>query len=254
MALLATGALYGLFIAFCIVPKVEASEYDLHTSLPSWISAPIALIYLAPDSLLDTIYLLSAILVTALVAALLPVLPEAVRRTASGVVDGLAWASSACAIYLLTVAAAGMIYANNALVGRDHLYASTLDHFSLLESANNKFDEVQAFLAKMNSVRLVEVNDASLLTMEQRGEQIRGLLYGMKATKDAVLLKQVLATSDEFRVDISKNTFDAKPVLESAALCGAPSDDINKFYDWLEPKLGTDGWNKIPLHVMVFDQ
>ena len=250
--LLGAGALFGLFLAVCILPKITQAESDLHTTLPGgWISTTAAI---TGYWMLDLIYFLAALFLAAFIVALLPFVAESVRRVACGIIYALAFGASACAMYLLTVAAAGMIYVNGDLADKNRIYASVLDQFSLLESANGKFDQVQAFIAKMSSVRMIEFHAAASLSDEQRKEQIRGLVYGMKASKDVAFLKQVLATSDEFRTDIVKNPFDAKPVLEAAALCGAPADNIDAFYTWLEPKIGTDGWTTLPLHLMVFDK
>ena len=249
--LLGAGAISGLFIAFCILPKITQAEIDLQTTLPGWISIVASL---DGDWLLDVIYLLSAVLLLAFIVALLPFVAEQWRRIAGGVIYTLTFGASALAIYLLTIAAAGMIFVNSDLANKNSIYADVLDQFSLLETANGRYDQVQAFIARMNSIRIVEVQDATSLSVEQRRQQIHGLIYGLKSSKDVSFLKQLLATSDEFRPNIVKDSFDPKLVLEAAALCGAPSDDINKFYDWLEPKIGTDGWNKIPRHVMVFDK
>jgi hypothetical protein len=250
---LAAGALCGLYIAFCILPKVTMAENDLHTTVPDWIAGPVALSYLG-DWVIDSIYLLGAVLFVAVIVALLPFIAESIHRVAYRFVYTIAWAAAACAIYLLSVAAAGMIFANGAISQRDQIYASVLDHFALRESADGKFEEIQAFFARINSVRLVEVTDAASLTHEQRSQQLRGLFYCIKETKDVPFLKQVLATTDWFRPEVTRNKLYSEPILEAAALCGAPAGNIDKFYDWLEPKIGTDGWTKLPLHVMVFDK
>jgi hypothetical protein len=251
MGVLAAGALYGLFIAFCILPKVEQAEIDLHTKPPDWISVPVSL---TGYWMLDTIYVFSTVLIITLIITLLPFIPDFARRLAAGTTYTLAWASSAFAVYFLTIAAAGMIYANMDLMNRSHIYAITLEHFALLESANKKFDEVQAFTAKLGSMRMVEVKDTKLLTREDRSERIRAILLGLKETQNIALLKQMLATSDEFRDDIVKDSLRTKPILDAAARCGAPATDINAFYDWLEPKIGSEGWERLPIFVPVFNQ
>jgi len=249
--LLGAGALFGLFTAFCILPKVTLAEHGLQTVLPGWISTSASI---TDDWMLYSIYFLAAVLLVTLVVALMPFIAESARRAACGIIYVIAILTSASAIYLLTVAAAGMIFVNEDLSEKNRIYASVLDQFFLKESANGKFEEIQAFIAKINSLKLIEVKDANTLSKEQKSEQIRGLIYGLKSSDDVGFFKQILATTDLFRTDIAKNPGQAKLVLRAAATCGAPSDDINKFYDWLEPKIGTDGWNSQPLHVMVFDK
>lgn len=248
-AVLAAGALGGLFIAFCVLPKVEAAEADWHTLTPGWISSVAAL---TDYWMLDAIYLLAALLVVAFVIACLPFVGESVRRIARGTIHVQAWATAAAAIYLLVISAAGMIYVNEDLWQRNHIYACVLDQFSLLQVAEGKADQLQALKNKLLSAKLVEVQDPSSLTHDERTEQITGILYGLKSSKDPVFLKQLLATSDSFRADFVSADFRSKPILEAAALCSAPATDINAFYAWLEPKIGTDGWNKLPLQVLEF--
>ncbi len=252
--LLAAGALFGLFVALCcILPKVAQAEIDLHTTLPSWIS-PLTSLSVNGNWTLDLIYLLAALLLAVFVLALLPFIKESGRRVACGILYSLAFGTSILAIFLLTVASAGMIFVNGDLYNKNRIYASTLNQFTLLESANGRFDQIQSLDAKLSSAKLIEVKDASALSEQQRGEQIKGIFYGLENSKDVTFLKQLLATSDQFRTSITKNPYREKSVLSAATLCGAPADNIDAFYAWLEPKIGTDGWNNLPLHVLVFEK
>ena len=114
--------------------------------------------------MLDTIYLLTLLLVVALIIAFLPFVAERIRLFARGFIYTQTWITAAAAIYLLIIGAAGMVYVNEDLWFKNHTYATVLAQFSLLETADGKFAQLQAINNQFLSAKLVEVPNASSLT------------------------------------------------------------------------------------------
>jgi hypothetical protein len=239
-------ALGGLYIALCVGPKAAGLAIELHSILPDWVSFLLSVTRQFPISLL---LVLGAFMVAAGIVSLMPV-----GRLKGYSVCALVCAVSGTfllAISLLVGACAGMVYVNQDQHDKLVVYGAVLDRFSLVESANARFDQLQQTIAAMTSARMVEVSDANSLSKEQQSEYLRAITDTLTQSHDVTFLKQVLATSDLFRPTIAGDSNRTKLVLKAAATCGAPAENLDEFYSWVEAKKGTDGWVRLPLSVLV---
>jgi len=136
-----------------------------------------------------------------------------------------------------------------AQLNKTRAYVLTLEEFALRETAEGRFEKAQArlnALGKLQAQSIQSANDISLADQHMRVAQLQRLLEEPAETE---MRKRLLATSLMFRKVIASNSTKEAAFLKAANNGGFGAfATIDEFYNWLEPRLQTDGWVPLPLY------
>ena len=132
---------------------------------------------------------------------------------------------------------------------KTRVFATVLEEFALRESAENRMDKVQAQMAVLKSLVPVTIKSAEELSRSDRQLRMIQLVKYLEETKSPAMQKKILATLLLFRAQVAQDQRRERTVLDVASgLAGQSFSRSGEFFDWLSPRLGTEGWEPVPLY------
>ena len=253
LVVMAIGGYAALFVGiFVSVPKAAraASEDPSLFPLPGWITFPSDHYSLMDDA--SSFWMaLGLVLPLSFVISLLVFLPGRVRQVASATFFYSTLLTSALALYLMTVSSISLGTSYEMGEYTSSGYANLLGKYALLESADGTIDRVRKIIERGDRVTMQEVKDPALLPRDVQYRQVQMLLSVLRTQTDPAVAKRILATTYVFR-DKVLSVADSKFISEQATFAGAPpATNAAAFYVWMGPKLGTEGWEPLPVYEFV---
>lgn len=183
-----------------------------------------------------------------LLAACLPQCGETARRIAGGIHVTFSGLLFLAALWFLTSASMGFSEAALAEHMKLRFNEGILREFLLTETAANRYEQVLQRMATFWG-KPVEIRSAEELSPSDRRERLGDLVRLLRQTQDPALKKRLLASAYGFRAEIKPGTSTAQTVLEQAsALTGESFPSLDAFFQWLEPQMGHEPWQPIPLY------
>ena len=250
---MAIGGYAALFMAvFVSVPKAAraASEDPSLFPLPGWITFPFDH-YSLMDWASSFWMVLGLVLPLSFVVSLLVFVPGRVRRGASAIFFYSTLLTSALALYLITVSSISLSISYETAEYNSSCYARLLGEYALLESADGTLDRVRKTIQPGDRVTMEEIKDPALMPLAAQYRQVQMLLGALRANADPAVAKRILATTYAFREKVLSGT-DSRFISEQATFAGAPLPaNAAAFYGWMGPKLGTEGWEPLPVYEFV---
>jgi hypothetical protein len=246
VSLLATG-----FVAFFILPKIEfifresggremiESYTFINLSFQLW-RYPWA--YFTACGLTVVLFILP----------LLKFLPAEARKGSGIIFQGWSLILLALTTWTFVAASISTTWALGQQEMKVMFYQGVLDEFSLRESAEGRFNELNQRLAARGSSTPVKVESVSALNEKDRKLRFRSLLSLLKRESSVKMKKQILATLSNFQKDIDQSFSAQELILENAReLSGTTFETPANFFEWIHQQPDQEEWKPIPLYKMV---
>lgn len=150
--------------------------------------------------------------------------------------------------YMLTSAGIGMRMASIDAMRMRRIYEQALTDFALLESAQNRYDQIKSDMELSENLQFVAVKSVDEFTYQEASHQVTRLIGLLGESSNPAVRRRLLATLAVLRGKMKRGDRESRDIPRIASELGAPqTNDAVDALEWIAQTLNKDGWEPLPL-------